>query len=71
MEATCINVRITWSDGRLTLSVHTALFKQFTDALQPVVFTKSDWEVKGTVHHSLLEFYLSSWSHIGGKQNIS
>ena len=31
MEATCINVDITWSDARLTISVNTALFKQLTD----------------------------------------
>lgn len=35
MLAICINVDITWSDARLTLSVNTALFKQLTGTLQP------------------------------------
>lgn len=34
MQGTCINVDITWSDARLSLSVNTALFKQLTDSLQ-------------------------------------
>ncbi len=50
MLATCINADITWSDGRLTLSVNTALFKLLTDTLQPVLFTQSDCRVKGTAH---------------------
>lgn len=35
MQAACINVDITWSDARLTLSVNTGLFKQLSDTLQP------------------------------------
>lgn len=58
MQGTCINVDITWSDARLSLSVNTALFKQLTDSLQStqtvVVITllTGKWS-KGTVHHSL------------------
>lgn len=58
MQATYINVSITWSDARLTLSVNTALFKQLTDSPtyseSVVVITHLPGKTrKGTVRHSL------------------
>lgn len=47
LQATCINVDITWSDARLALSVNTALFKQLTDSptyLNCGGYHLSDWE---------------------------